>query len=171
VDLKEVFTSLNWVDFVIIFAFLRGAWVGYRDGLFAEIIRVFIYASMALGYVLFAPKLGQTIQIQFAMSESVANIIGGVIAAILIFIVFRFFAFIVLKTISVGEGFIFGTLGMVMAILRWAFILSLIFAFVREAGVEFIVKDIEMNSRFAPAITTIAPSVLEFTKTMAPDFK
>lgn len=166
--MKEFISTLNWVDYVIVLAFLRGAFVGYKEGLFAEILRIFVYAATFVGAVELAPILAPVLQSHLSLDAGLANIAAMILIAMAIFLMLRLVAIVLLKVIKPGEGFVFNIFGLALGVVRWAIILSVVFMAVKQANVAVLNEDIGAKSRFAPPLIPIAPTGYEYLSSVMP---
>jgi len=165
--LKEFLSTLNWVDYVIVLAFVRGAFVGYKEGIFAEIFRFAVYGGSSIGAVLLAPAFAPTIQKYFKFDEDPAITVAVLLIAMALFLTLRLTSLLLLKVVK-GGGVLFNLLGMTAGLLRWAVILSMVFMAVKYANVSMVYEDIEQKSRFAQPIIPIAPTVYEYISSVVP---
>ena len=166
--MKEFISTLNWVDYVIIVAFLRGAFVGYKEGFFAEVLRIVVYGASTIGAVLLAPSLSPTIQSHLSFDGDLALTVSMILISIALFLMLRLVALILLKVIKAGGGFLFNLLGLAVGIGRWAVILSIVFMSVKQANISVLYEDISEKSRFAAPIIPIAPTGYDYLSSVLP---
>ena len=166
--IKEFILTLNWVDYIIVIAFLRGAFVGYHSGLLSELLIVFTYGSAIVGAIGFSPFLGQLIEKQLPVEGMVANTAAAFIVFIIIFLVFRLASVILLKLAPPGEGSLLRLVGLFIGVIRWAVILSALFMFVDRTHITIIHEDIIYKSRFAQPLLPIAPTTVEYLSSILP---
>lgn len=166
--MKEFISTLNWVDYVIIAAFLRGAFVGYKEGFFAEILRIVVYGASTIGALQLAPSVSPTIQSHLSFDEDLALTVSIVLVSIALFLMLRLIALILLKVVKTGGGFLFNLLGLAVGIARWAVILSIAFMAVKQTHITVLYEDISVKSRFAQPIVPIAPTAYDYLSSVIP---
>lgn len=139
--------NFNWIDIVIIINILRSFFVGFKDGLSAEIIRLIKnIAALVIAVHIYNP-LGNLICINSLYPVTVAHAVAFTFTVIFLYIFFYFvekFVRIILQFTFIGCVESYG--GMLTASVR-SFIsaLTLVFMF-SLMPVDFIVKQVAFRS-------------------------
>jgi len=167
--LKEFISTLNWVDWVILGCALRGAYVGYKEGVFAEALRFCVYGTTFLVGVRFASDLSPVLEKHFSLDAELAKIASMILLYIATFLILRVLALVLLKIIKPAEGIIFNLLGLTLGVARWAVILSIVFMTVQTANIQVLTQDINEKSQFAKPIIPIAPTAYGYLASFLPD--
>ena len=160
-QIQEFISTLNWVDYVIVVAFLRGAFVGYRSGFMAELLRIFVYGATGFIAFQFGPMLAPYLENHLSLEPELTRQLGTVLAAFVSFLLLRFLVVVILRVVKAGEGFVYNLAGMAIGIVRWAVVLSALFLVVHQSGIAALIRDIEQESRFAPPILPIARTAFD----------
>ena len=87
--MSEFFLSLNWVDILVFFGLLRGAYVGYQSGVLKEIVRMSLYVTTLVMLVMFAETVIDFVRQNTFMSEQFASFLVYVGLALLIYLVLK----------------------------------------------------------------------------------
>ncbi len=167
--MKEFISTLNWVDWVIVGCCLRGAYVGYKEGIFAEVLRVFVYGATFLVAARFASTLSPLLETHFSLDAELGKTASMILLFLASFLILRVIALVLLKIIKPAEGFAFNFLGMILGVARWFVVLSIAFMAVRVANVQVLSQDIQEKSAFAKSIVPIAPVAYEYLQKFLPD--
>ena len=148
---------------------LRGAYVGYKEGVFAEALRFCVYGITFLVGVRFASDLSPLLEKHFSLDAELAKIASMILLFIATFLILRVIAIVLLKVIKPGEGIVFNLFGLTSGMLRWAVMLSITFMLVQTANVKVLSQDIAEKSQFAKPILPIAPTAYGYLASFLPD--
>lgn len=148
---------------------LRGAYVGYKEGVFAEVLRICVYSATFLTGVTFASELTPLIEEHFSLDPELAKIAAMILLFIATFLILRVLAIVLLKIIKPAEGIIFNLLGLSLGVFRWAVILSIAFMLIHKANIQVLTQDINEKSQFAKPILVIAPTGYSYLTSILPD--
>jgi uncharacterized membrane protein required for colicin V production len=165
---KEFLSTLNWVDYVILVAFLRGAYVGYKEGIIAELLRAFAYVAALLAALGFSPYVAELIQSGLGVDADVARAAGIAVLFALVFLILKLVGIVILKVTKSEPSFLFNFLGLLAGVARWAVILSAVFMLVDRMHITLLHEDITLRSRFAPPFLGIAPTGWDYLQSVVP---
>ena len=143
--------------------------MGYKEGVFAEALRVFVYGATFLVAVSFASTVSPLLERHFSLDAELAKVAAMILLFIAAFLILRIVALVLLKVIKPAEGFLFNILGLAIGIGRWFVILSIAFMIIRTMNVPTLNADIGQKSKFAPTIAPIAPTAYEYLASVVPD--
>ena len=150
-------------------AVLWGCYVGYKSGLFPEILRIAAYLTTVIVTLKFHEPLAQYLTLRTFLNNATANAVAFFTLLIGVFILLRLITIIVLKLLKVGEGnFVYRIIGGVIGGCRWVVLLSLIFMLIDRSPLEPLKTDIHQRSFVGPKIATIAPMLFDFLSTLSP---
>ena len=166
--IREFISTLNWVDYVIVVAFLRGAYVGYREGLVGELLRVFSYAAAFISAIAFSSSVIPLLEKYLSLDADAARTAAMAIVFIAVFAVLKVLAVIIVRIVKVGEGFLFNMLGLTVGVVRWAVILSIAFMVIERAHITLVYEDISLKSRFAQGLLPMAPTAFDYIASFIP---
>src|SRR4051812_40118990 len=111
---------LTWVDYVVFFALLRGFYVGYREGIFPELLRIASYMLTVLVAFYFYEQVAQQLTLRTFMNNATATAVAFVALVVTVFLVTKLLRMLLLKLLKVGEGgFFLRTVGLLLGGLRW----------------------------------------------------
>lgn len=167
--MQETVSQLTWVDWVAFLAVLRGAWVGYRSGLFPELLRIVAYlVTLAVTFYYHEP-LAQYLTLQTFLNLTAATAVSFCALLIALFIVTKFITMAVLKVAKAGQGgFVYRLFGVAVGVCRWIMLLSLIFMLIDYSPLSPLKTDIHDRSYVGPKIAAIAPAAFEYVSTLTP---
>ncbi len=167
--MKEFFSQLTWVDYLTVIAVLRGCYVGYRSGLFPELLRLAGYVITVAITLRFYELLAQTLTLKTFLNLTSATAVAFIALLVAVFIVIKFLTFVLLKMLKVGEGGIFYRLvGLAVGACRWVVLLSMIFMIIDYLPMDSLKKDIHEHSVVGPKIVIIAPTIFDFLSHLSP---
>ncbi len=167
--MKEFLMRLTWVDYIAAIAISRGFYVGYKEGIFPEILRIASYIVTALIAFYFYERVAQMITLKTFLNHA-----SAVVAAFLALLAAGFFATkivrtILLKILKVGEGgFVMRLVGMIFGGLRWLILMSFIFMLIDRSPLEQLKKDIHTRSIVGQQISRVGPVVFDFMSHLSP---
>ena len=161
--MKEFISSLTWVDYVTLLAFLRGAYVGYRWGFFPELLRIVNYLACLLAALFFYEPLGQVLTLKTFLNVTMANAISYAGILVGVFIVGLILRLLILRVSKAGEGgFASRLAGMIAGAGRWLLLLSFLFFLIDHSPLERLKSDIHTRSYAGEAISTAAPVLYDY---------
>jgi uncharacterized membrane protein required for colicin V production len=157
------------VDYLAAVAVLRGCYVGYRSGLFPELLRIAGYVITVAVTFRFYETLAQTLTLKTFLNLTSATAVAFITLLIVVFVVVKLLTFILLKILKVGEGgFFYRLIGLIVGACRWVILLSLIFMCIDYLPMESLKKDIHERSVVGPKVATIAPVIFDFLSHLSP---
>jgi len=160
--LIEYLSTLNWVDYVIIGGFVRGCYVGYRDGILRELVRLVVIALAIFSAVQFSAPLAQLITLRTFLSYALAKSLSLFVIGVSTLVVLWFISGLLLRFLDVGQSIFVRVLGLLVGMCRWAFILSVLFSVIMASDVGSLRSDIAERSHWGASVQGIAPLSLEF---------
>lgn len=167
--MKEFFSQLTWVDYLAVIAILRGCYVGYRSGLFPELLRIVGYVITVAVTYRFYESLAQTLTLKTFLNLTSATAVAFIALLVAVFIIVKLLTFILLKLLKVGKGgFFYGIIGLIVGACRWVILLSMIFMIIEYLPLDSLKKDIHERSFAGPKISMIAPVIFDFLSHLSP---
>ncbi|MBF0254779.1 MAG: CvpA family protein [Candidatus Omnitrophica bacterium] len=160
--------SLNWVDFVILFGIIRGAYVGYQDGVVKEILRIFLYLVTLVVLHGFSGVSSEYIYRNTFLGPEVSTALAISAMALITYLVLKIIADMVLKIAGLENNTMFKIIGLFVGMARWAGILSVVFMLITRANVPGLESDIQNGSRWGGWVVPIAPNIVNFISEMVP---
>ncbi len=170
--MKDIVSRLTWVDCIVFIAVLRGIYIGYRSGLFPELMRTGGYVITALVTLYFREPVSQYLTLNTFLNQASAE--AASLAALLIgtFIITKFLIFLILKLLKLGEGgFFYRLLGSLVGACRWLILVSLIFMVISGLPLGPLKSDIHERSFSGPYVSKVAPALFDFTANFAPQLR
>ena len=167
--LKELISKLTWVDYLALIALLRGLYVGYKSGVFHELLRVAAYVvTIVVTLYLFEP-LAQYLTLHTFLNIESARAVGFGVSLVLVYLVTKLVRIALVKILKPGEGGALNRLlGAAIGGARLLVLLSLFFMGVDHSPLTQLKADIHTRSLTGPKISEVAPTLVEFTTQMAP---
>lgn len=163
--MKEFILSLTWVDFVILFGVIRGAHVGYRDGLVKELLRIIVYI-IAIGMALSCSGIAANfVSANTFLDEETALRLTGVAITLVTYLIFKIITDIILKLAKLDNNFLLKFTGLFAGCFRWVALLSLSFLFIDKIDAG---KSLLTGSQWVGYVQPIAPIALKFVSSMLP---
>ncbi len=167
--MNEFLTRLTWVDYVTAMVVLRGLFVGYRDGIFPEILRIASYLATVLVAFYFYEPLGQWITLQTFFNNATSTALAFVGLIIAGLITTKILRSILLKLLKVGQGpFFLRLVGMVFGALRWVIVLSFIFMMIDHSPLTQLKKDIHTRSIVGEWVSQMGPVMFDYMGHVSP---
>lgn len=170
--MKDIVSRLTWVDCIVFVAVLRGIYIGYRSGLFPELMRTAGYVITAIVTFYFREPVSQYLTLNTFLNQSSAEL--AALCALLLgtFIVTKFLIFLILKLLKIGEGgFFYRLLGALVGACRWVILVSLIFMVIDQLPLGPLKSDIHERSFSGPTVAKVAPSLFDFISNFAPQLR
>lgn len=168
--MKELISRLTWVDYLTLILALRGAYVGYRSGIFPELLRVAAYVITVVATFHFYEPLAQFVTLKTFFSLKSATALSFGLLLVGVFLLTKIVMVLFLKLLKVGEGgFVYRFIGLGMGVFRWLVLLSL--AFMLIGYVPFfssLDSDIHKRSVVGPTVSQIAPALFSFLSHISP---
>lgn len=167
--MKELISKLTWVDCLALIAVLRGFYVGYRSGLFAELLRIAAYVVTLVVTFRFQTELAQLLTLKTFLNQATSDALAFTLLLAGVFILTKVATWLLLKLLKVGDGnFFYRSAGMILGACRWVILLSLVFMLMERLPMESLSKDIRERSVTGPKISRIAPVLFDFLSTLSP---
>ncbi len=167
--MKEFFMRLTWVDYIAALVLLRGFYVGYKGGIFPEILRIASYLITFLVTFWFYQPFAQQLTIKTFLNSATSNGVAFVILLAVGFLVTKLFCMLLLKILKVGEGGVgLRLLGLAMGGLRWIILLSFIFMMIDHSPLEQLKKDIHTRSLVGEPVSQVGPVIFDYLSHLSP---
>ena len=167
--MSEFISRLTWVDYITFVAVLWGIYVGYRSGLFPEILRVATYLATVIVTLKFHETAAEYITLKTFLNSATAGVIAFLVLLLGVFFLLKLVTAILLKLLKVGEGgFIYRMIGAVIGGCRWVILMSLIFMLIDRSPLTPLKTDIHQRSLVGPKILRVAPMLFDFLSTLSP---
>ena len=167
--MTETISRLTWVDYVALIAVLRGLWVGYKSGLFPELLRIAAYLVTVIVTFRFHEPVAQYLTLKTFLNLTTATAVSFFLLLVSVFIVTKLLTMLFLKLLKVGEGgFFYRLLGAVLGVCRWIILLSLIFMAIDYSPLSPLKTDIHNRSVTGPKVALIAPTLFDFLSKLSP---
>ena len=167
--MKEFFMHLTWVDYVAALVLLRGFYVGYRGGIFPEILRIASYLITFLLTFYFYEPFAQYLTLKTFFNDATAKVVSFACLLIGAFLLTKICCMVLLKILKVGEGgFLLRLAGMVMGGLRWLILLSFIFMMIDHSPLEQLKKDIHVRSVVGQRVSQVGPLIFDYLSHLSP---
>ncbi|MCG3176306.1 MAG: hypothetical protein MOGMAGMI_01254 [Candidatus Omnitrophica bacterium] len=167
--MKDFFSRLTVVDYLLFAAIARGVYVGYRSGLIQELMRVLTYLAAAVVALRFNAEVAQYITMNSFLNLPSAKIVA---AAALVgggFLVARLVSIGILRMMKAGEGGpAVRTAGALIGACRWVLLVSIAFMLVERSPLTPLKTDISNRSLTGPYVSQVAPTVYEYLSTVTP---
>ena len=169
VYLKELIVRLTWVDYLVIIGILRGCYVGYKSGLFPEILRIAGYLVTVLVTFRYHEALAQTLTLKTFLNMTTASAVAFFLLLAGVFVVTKLITLLLLRLLKVGEGgFFYRLAGAVLGACRWVIILSLLFMLIEYLPLAALKTDIRSRSVSGNRVAEIAPTLFNFLSSLSP---
>ena len=110
--MAEFIRALNWVDYVILFGLIRGAFVGYRDGIFRELLRIFLYLVTLAIILSFSGNLADYVGDKTFLSPETATVFVILAVALIAYLVLKILADLLLKIFALDGNIFLKLLGL-----------------------------------------------------------
>lgn len=167
--MKELISKLTWVDYLALIAVLRGLFVGYRSGLFPELLRSAAYVVTILVTFRFQNELAQVLTLKTFLNQTTSDALSFTLLLTGVFILTKVVTWLILRLLKVGDGnFFYRAAGMMLGACRWVILLSLVFMLMERLPLESLSKDISERSVSGSKISKIAPLIFDFLSTFSP---
>lgn len=170
--MSEIISQITWVDFLVAMLCIRGLYVGYKSGLFPELLRITSYLVTAVAAFWFQRGLTNYLTMKTFLNESSAKFLSLVGLLIVFFAVTKVATMLILKFLKLGEGGgLYRALGMVLGVLRWCVLLSILFMVIDYLPFSGLKNDIHEKSVTGSRIAAIAPTAFEYLSKIAPSLE
>lgn len=167
--MKEFFTQLTWVDYITFIAVLRGLYVGYKSGLFPEILRILAYVVTVVVTFHFHDTVAQYLTLKTFLNQATAAAIAFFVLLVGVLFAMKLVTSVLLKLLKVGDGgFFYRLMGSVVGAIRWVILLSLLFMVIDYSPLAPLRTDIHSRSVTGPRVAMIAPMLFAFLSTLSP---
>jgi uncharacterized membrane protein required for colicin V production len=168
--LKDIILSLTWVDYLIIVGLTRGAFVGYRDGLLKELLRIFLYVLTLALLVAFSNIAIDFVFENTFLGEKAARV--GVLLSMTLatYWLLKIIMDLILRWAKLEKNLLFSLLGLFAGVMRWVSLLSVVFMAVNYAQIPGLGDDVYAGSVIGVMISEIAPTLVEFANGIIPQF-
>ena len=167
--MKELIASLTWVDYLTAIAVVRGCYVGFRSGLFPELLRIAEYLVTVVVTFRFYEPLAQLLTLKTFLNISTATTVSFSTLVIGVFIAAKLVTLMLLKLLKVGEGaFFYRLTGLFFGACRWVVILSLVFMLIDHLPLGVLKADIHERSLVGPKVSKVAPMLFDFLSMLSP---
>lgn len=162
--MKDFFSRLSWADYILAACVLRGLFVGYKSGIFAELLRSLAHLSSVIAALIFRDTAAQYLTLNTFMNESTARLTGFAVCFTASFFATLFLRKAIIKILKVGEGDgLQKILGASLGAARWVVLLSLVFMAVQHSPLKQLQTDIQQRSLTGAAVSQVAPALFGFT--------
>lgn len=162
---------MTWVDYVTLAAAIWGAVVGYRSGLFPELLRVAVYLVTVIVTFKFHEPLTQALTLKTFLNHTTAGVLAFTALLAGTFVLLKILTILLLKLLKIGEGGLFyRVIGALIGCCRWIILLSLIFMLIDHSPLEPLKADIHRRSVAGPRVMKIAPTLFDFLSKLSPQF-
>ena len=169
--MSEFISSLTWVDYVTLAAAIWGAVVGYKGGLFPELLRVAVYLVTVIVTFKFHEPLTQVLTLKTFLNHTTAGVLAFFALLAGTFVLLKILTILLLKILKVGEGgFFYRAVGALIGSCRWVILLSLIFMLIDHSPLVPLKSDIHERSVAGPRVMKIAPMLFDFLSKLSPQF-
>ena len=160
---------LTWVEYVVVLGMLRGFYVGYKEGIFPEILRIASYIVTVLLAFYFYEPLGQQITLKIFLNQSTASLLAFVSLLSAGFLLTKILRALILKILKVGEGgFVMRLIGMVFGGFRWLLLLSFVFMLIDRSPLSQLKKDIHAKSIVGEKVSQAGPLIFDYMSHLSP---
>ena len=167
--IRELFSKLTWVDYIVLFALARGMYVGYKSGFFTELLRVVSYGVTLVATILFYDALAQLLTLHTPLNSASARVVSFGVLFVALFIGTRVVQLLILSALKVGEGgFIQHLLGMLLGTARMLVVISFLFMLVDVCPGKQMKEDVHGRSLTGDRVARVAPTLLEFLSHLSP---
>ena len=168
--MKEIVSKLTWVDYIALAALLRGLYVGYKSGIFQELLRVAAYiVAVALTAVLHG-SVAQHLTLHTFLNEGSAKAVAFASVFVAMYMLLKIIRTVIVKALKVSEG---GAGQKIMGALvggaRLLVLLSFFFMLVDMTPLNELKTDLHERSLTGPRIASVAPQIFEFVSRFSPE--
>ncbi len=170
--MNEIISRLTWADYLTAIAVLRGAWVGYKSGLFPELLRIVGYVVTAVVTLYYYDPVAQLITLRTVLNSTAATALAFFLVFAVTFGITKLASFLLVKILNAGDGGVFYKIaGMLVGMCRWVILLSLTFMLIGQLPLTPLKKDIEEKSVVGQKVAKIAPMLFEYVQSFSPQLK
>ncbi|MFT5206936.1 MAG: putative membrane protein required for colicin V production [Candidatus Omnitrophota bacterium] len=165
--MKEYISSLSWLDYVILFSLIRGAFIGYRDGFFQELLRMFLYIVTLAVLTAFSGEFANIVTDKTFLGEGTATLLVIIAMALITYLVLKIILDFVLRTSELQNNFALKIVGLFGGMVRWSGLISL--SLWTTQKYPQLPIDILAGSEWAEYFVPIAPTLVEFATNVIPE--
>lgn len=165
--MKEFIEQLNWPDYLLAFGILRGAFVGYKQGLLRELLRASFYIASLVVLLAFKDTVTEYVSEHTVLHQTAAQGIVALAMTLGTYFLLKMIGDLVLKIATFDDGFFYKVGGVIAGVARWIILVSLLFYCLERMGITAAVEDVQ-SSLWAPSIQPWAPRVIEFIRGFVP---
>ena len=122
--MMDYIKDLNWVDFLIIFGLIRGAYIGYQEGIFKEILRLFLYLITIAILLTFSGILADYVGQNTFLGPESAKGLTVVAMGLVVYLGLKIVADLLLRWASLENNALLKFIGLFFGVMRWAGIMS-----------------------------------------------
>ena len=167
--MSEFISRLTWVDYLTVLSMLWGGYVGYKSGLFPELLRIVAYVVTVIVTLKFHETLAQYLTLKTFLNNTTSGALAFLVLLIGVFFLLRLITIILLKLLKVGDGgFVNRVIGALIGGCRWVILLSLVFMVIDRSPLEPLKEDIHHRSVAGPKVMRIAPMLFDFLSSLSP---
>ena len=167
--MSEFISRLTWVDYIALVAVLWGFYIGYKSGLFPELLRIVAYLATVIVTLRFREPLAQYLTLKTFLNDTTANALAFFVLLLGVYFLLRLLTIILLKLLKIGQGgFFYRLIGALIGGCRWVILLSLVFMLIDNSPLTPLKTDIHQRSLSGPQVARIAPTLFDFLSTLSP---
>ena len=157
------------MDYIAAIAVLRGFYVGYRGGIFPELLRIASYLLSVLVAFYFYEPLGQQVTMRTFLNSTTSAAVAFLALLVAGFLLTKLVRMILMKLLKVGEGgFVLRLAGLLLGGLRWVILLSFVFMLIDHSPLEQLKKDIHVRSVVGGPVSQVGPLLFDFMAQLSP---
>lgn len=165
----EFIARLTWVDYIALVAVVWGFFVGYKGGLFPEILRVVVYLVTVIVTLRFRAPLTDYLTLKTFLNSAIAGAVAFAVLLVGVFFLLKLVTLILLKLLKIGEGgFFYRLIGGLFGACRWVILISLVFMLIDNSPLTPLKTDIHQRSVTGPKLAKIAPVLFDFLSSLSP---
>jgi|TARA_R110001632_G_scaffold161439_4_gene279865 membrane protein required for colicin V production len=154
---------MNTIDIVFGIILILGLIQGFRKGLFVELASLIGLIAGIIGAIYFSHFVGDWLVLKTAWSEQTINLAAFAITFVIIIVVVSMAGKLLTKVADFAMlGIVNKIAGAAFAVLKFAFLLSVVLMFLDAANKQLEIvseEDIEASRLYAP-VQMLAPSIL-----------
>ena len=169
----EILTKINWVDVLVVILILRTSYVAFQDGLSHEILPFIGSLCMLVFSLHYYNKIALYLyNIGFALPMSVLNLLGFILSAVCIGILFRFIKAIIDKIIKVSWHPLIERFGGLLAgVIKGAVLTSMILIIIVLIPLSYLQWSVRDRSMTGVYFLRIGPAIYEKVAVFLPTVK
>ena len=153
-------------------AVLWGFYIGYKGGLFPEILRIAAYLATVIVTFRYQEPLAQYLTLKTFLNDATANALAFFTLLLGVYFLLRLITILLLKLLKIGQGgFFYRLIGALIGGCRWVLLLSLVFMLIDNSPLAPLKTDIHQRSVTGSEVAKIAPTLFDFLSTLSPQLK